>query len=40
MHIDVIVSYTAEIAKIFVALGNIATVILVVMNFIDDKRKK
>ena len=39
MHIEVIISYIAEIAKIVVAFGNIATVILVVMKFIDDKRK-
>ncbi|GHU58068.1 hypothetical protein FACS1894133_2150 [Clostridia bacterium] len=40
MHIDVVVGLVTEIAKVFIAGGNIASVILVVVKFISNKRKK
>ncbi|GHU59252.1 hypothetical protein FACS1894133_5610 [Clostridia bacterium] len=40
MHIDVVVGLIAEITKIFIAGGNIASVILVVAKFFNSKGQK
>ncbi|GHU57703.1 hypothetical protein FACS1894133_1090 [Clostridia bacterium] len=40
MHIDVVISLIAEITKILIAVGNIASVILVVEKLINNKRQK
>ncbi|GHU57697.1 hypothetical protein FACS1894133_1070 [Clostridia bacterium] len=40
MHIDVVIGLIAEITKILIAVGNIASVILVVEKLINNKRQK